>query len=188
MLHRRVVDEHRRELLLSCPVHRDEPYDAGRRLLAQAVNSADQLGEARVHHVVEIAAVVDDDIRADLKAGGQMALVFLLRRRVPGKDIDAPLDERGRDIILRRQDIASGRIDLGPARLEHACEIARLRLQMYGHRHLKALKRLRLLKIPADALQHRHVVLDPPDLPLPCGRKADIPDFTHTLFPLSLKL
>ena len=64
MFHHGVVDAHHRKCKLALAVHGFQTNDAGRGLFASADDARDQVGQFGVHHMDQITAVVDDDIRA----------------------------------------------------------------------------------------------------------------------------
>ena len=130
-------------------------------------------------HFIEVAPVVYNDLRPDLKAACQMMIVFFLRGPMPRKDIDPSLHKRRCNVVLGRQHVAARRIYFRSARFQYAGQVTGLGLQMDGYSHFQPLKRLCLLKITANAPQHRHMLLYPADLTLARRRQADISDFTH---------
>ena len=66
MLAVRVVYLNHRELKLIVPCHGFQSEDTGCGFFASADNIRDQVAEFGMHHVNQIAAVIDDDIGADL--------------------------------------------------------------------------------------------------------------------------
>ena len=111
-----------------------------------------------------------------------MMIVFFLRGPMPRKDIDSSLHKCRRNVVLGGQHVAARRIYFRSSRFQHAGKVAGLGLQMDGYSHFQPLKRLCLLKITADAPQHRHMLFYPGDLTLSRGCQADISDFTHILY------
>ena len=127
----------------------------------------------------EIAAVVDDDVRAGGDHGTQMGHVFIHRAAVDRVDVHAARDERRRDVVLRGERVRARDMHLRAAHLEHAAEICCFGLQMHRQRDLQAVEGALLGKLFADIAQDGHVRLHPADLALAGRGKGDIFDRAH---------
>ena len=107
----RVVHVNRRDLQLAPGVHLIESMDAGRRLLRQPANAAEQFGKLLVDHGGQVAAVVQNQIQR-LPIGEEQTLldapVELFRRlALPGVNGDARFGDRGGGVVLRRKNVAA---------------------------------------------------------------------------------
>ena len=93
---------------------------------------------------------------------------------MPGKDVQAVLDERGGHIVLRRQRVAARDGDLRTGMVEDLRHVGRLGLEVQRDDHLLARKRLRDGEFFINSCHDRHEVLDPIDLIVARRSQLDI--------------
>ena len=184
MLALRIVYLHHRELQLTLTVHCFETQYTGRSLLAAADHLRDQIPKLRMHHMHQIAAVIDDDIRSDAQHGTDMSVIFFRRAGMPGMHFQSVCHQCCCHIVLRGQGIGSRHIHLCPAGFQHLAQIRRLRLKMHGKRYFFSRKRFRLTEFLFQGSEQIAVVLYPFDLHRPTRRQRRIPDLTcHISYP-----
>ena len=174
-----VVDHDHREAQRPGAVHDAQTVDTGRCLLTAADDLRDKVRELRVHQMHQVAAVINDDVRADGEHAAQMRLIFLVRAAVDSVHIHSLCRQRRSNIVLCRQRIRSGDVHLSTAHFEHTAEIRGLGFQMHRQCDLETGKRLLARKIAADIAQNRHMCFYPADLPLSGFRKVQIFDRAH---------
>ena len=127
-----------------------------------------------------VAAVVEDHVRA-VRIGPVQGLlgappVLLERLALPGIDGDAGGSDRGRGVVLGREDVARGPADLGAERDERLDEHRGLHGHVERARDPGALERLRVRELLARAHQAGHLVLGEADLLAAVLGQAEIGD------------
>ena len=173
-----VVHEHHREAQGAGAVHRLEAQDAGRRLFAPADHIRQQVSELLVHQCHEVAAIIDDDVRAHLQYAAQVRLVLLHGRPVDGEHVQSFVYQRGGHVILRAERVAAGGIHLGAAGGKAKAQPCRLRLHVHAQGDLQAGKRLGLHEILLYPRKQGHMVADPADLQRSALPQVDVFDVT----------
>ena len=176
MLAVRVVHEHHRELQGAGAVHRLEAQDAGGRLLAAADHVRDQVRELLVHQRHQVAAIVDDDVRAHFQHAAEVRFVLVHGGPMDGEHVQPFMDQCGRHVVLRGQRVAAGGIHFGAAGGEAQAQARRLRLHVDAQRDLHPRKGLGFHEILFDAREQGHVVPDPLDLQCAAFPQVDVSD------------
>ena len=179
----RVVDVDGGDLERALLVHLVEAMHARGRLFGEADDAvlAEELGVLLVRDGGEIAAVVEDHVRA-LAAleGGELLLdapvVLLLGLALPGEDGDAGDGDGGRRVILRRVDVAARPGDLGAERRQRLDEHGGLDRHVEAAGDARALERLRRAELFAQRHEAGHLFFGDADfLAAPLG-KLDVRD------------
>jgi hypothetical protein len=98
--------------------------------------------------------------------GLEVRVVRVAVLATPGVDGDAVLrDERGSNVILRRQRVAGGEDDLRPAGLERPHQVGGLGRDVETGTDAEAVERPVALEALADETEDRHLSLGPLDAP-----------------------
>ena len=160
-------------------VHDAQAVDAGGGLLAAADDPGDQIPVLRMHQVNQVAAVVNDDVRPDLKDAAEALLVFLHRTAVARENLDPARGDGGGHVVLRRKRIGAGDVHLAPAHFEHAAEVGGLGLHMHRQRDLQPREGLLAQEVFPDPAQNGHVPFDPFDLLLAGRGEGNVSDPAH---------
>ena len=95
-----VVYHDHREAQRTGSGHDAQAVNAGRCLLAAADNAGDEVRKLLVHKMDEVAAVVNDDIGADLEHLAQAIFILLLGAAVFRENVHAAGSQRRSDVIL----------------------------------------------------------------------------------------
>ena len=133
VLRLRLVDGDDREAERAVALQRLQPDDAGRRLLGAADDVAELLAPVRVEHADHVGAVVHRDLRLVVDRGLDVLVVRVVVLALDREDGDVVLlDERGRDVVLRRQRVRRAEDDVGAAGLQRAQRGSRSRSSRAG--------------------------------------------------------
>ena len=149
---------------------------ARRRLLRAANESWKKITPGCMKHIDQIAAVINDNVRLDIECLIEEYGIFFLRAAMPCKDVNALLDKRSRNIILRGQRIAARNGNLRTRVLEDRRHVGRLRLDVQGNDHLDAGKRLRDRILLVGCRHYRHKPLHPINLCVTGRCECNIPN------------
>ena len=123
----------------------------------------------------QLEAVVDHELRSGLGDREQIGRELGLRDAVTRVHLDAALDERGTDRVLRRERVAAGGDDLRARLLQRQHEARGLRLEVHDDGDLASLE-CAVTEPVAQRRQDGHVPARPLDAPMPFGREARISD------------
>ena len=176
MLAVRIVDRDHRKMQLTVLFHFSKPCYTRGRLFAASDDFFLKTRELRADHMHDIAAVVYDDIRLRLYHAPDIQVIFFLCAAVSRVNMHAQSVKFRRDVVLRGQRIASGRVNFRSACGESLAETGGLRLKMYGKRHLQACQRSLFFEIFAHRPEQGHVVPYPGDLVCSGRSKGTVPD------------
>ena len=166
VLRPRLVDGDHREAELAVALERLQPDDARRRLLGARDHVAELLAAMRVEDADHVGAVVHRQVRAVVDGRLDVAVVGVVVLALDRVDRDAVLlDERRRDIVLRRERVRRAEDDVRAARVERAREVRRLRRHVQAGRDPVPRQRLLALEALADRGEHRHLPVRPGDPP-----------------------
>jgi hypothetical protein len=174
----RVVRGDRRERQASLRLERAQPRHTGGRFLADALDALVQVGAVLRDATRELEAVVDHELRPGFRDCEQVGGELGLRNAVTRVHLDAALDERRTDGILRRERVAAGGDHLRPRVLQREHEAGGLRLQMHDDRDLASRKRP-VTEAVAQRREHGHVLPSPLDAAVAFGREGRIGDVRH---------
>ena len=178
-----VVDVDRGELQLAVLVHLVEAVHARGRLLGEAADAAQQFRILLVHHRRQVAAVVEDHVEGLAVREEQRLLdapvELLVGHALPGVDREARLGDRGRGMVLGREDVAAAPGDLGAEFLEGLDQHGRLDRHMEAAGDAGSSERLRATVLLAEGHQARHLVLGEHDLLAAPVGKRKIGDFVR---------
>ena len=184
MLALRVVDADHGEGQISRPVHGLQADDAGGGLLTAAQDVRDQIAHLGVHHVHQIAAVVDDDVGARGQRSADMGVVFLLRGSVPGMYLKARLYQGRCHVVLCGKRVGAGHIHFRAACRQHLAQVRGLGLQMHGKGDLLSRKGLRPTEFLLQRAKQVAVSFYPLDFLFAGSGQVDVSDLAaHFLFP-----
>ena len=142
-----VVDQHHRESKLSGAVHLAQAENACGRFFAAADHLRDQVAVFRVHHVDQVAAVVNDDVRGGFQDAADAVFILFGAGAVDGEDVEAFVHEGGCDIVLGAQGIAAGDEHLRAAGGEHFAQVGRLGFEMDAEGNPQSLEREGLAEV-----------------------------------------
>src|SRR4029453_7647922 len=107
--------------------------------------------------------------------GLDVLVVGVVVLALDGEDRDVELlDERRRDVVLRRQGVRGPQDNVGAAVLERAHQVRGLASDVEARRDAVARERLLALEALADRRQHRHLPVGPLDPAQPFGRPPHI--------------
>ncbi len=175
----RVVRRDRRERQQAVLLERTQARDARRRLFAHARELRVELRPVLRHPPRQLRAVVDHELGAALRDREQVGGELLLRHAVARMHLDAFLDERRADGVLRRERVGpcGDHVRTRGAQREH--EAGGLRLEVDDHRDAASVERPVLQPLLEQAVEHRHVLPRPVDAPPPFGRERRIGDAGH---------
>ena len=135
--------------------------------------------EISMQKMDQVAAVIDDEVRAGGQGILQQSGVFLLVYAVLCVDFHAAFRKRGSHVILRGEGVAAGDVHLRAAQGHDPAEIGGLRLHMDGQRDLQTGEGAGLFKLRRDGAEQGHMGLHPGDLPLAGGGQGNITDGAH---------
>ena len=179
MLALRIVDVHHREGQHPGAGAGVQAVDAGRRLLRAAEQVFAQMRIVPAQQVQQVAAVVDDEIRAARERLDEQAAVFRCVHAVHGIGLHAHGRKARRHVVLRGQGIAARGMHLRAACRKAEREKGRFGLHVDGNGDLLPGKGLFALKARADRHKGGHKILHPADLhPAGLG-KGHIADMAH---------
>ena len=152
--------------------------NAGGCLLAAADHARDQIPVLGMHHMHQISAVINDDVRSYGKDGTDMTVILFIRAVVPRMDFQSVCHKRSRNVVLCGQGVGPRDIHFRAACCKHLTKVRRLRFQMYGKRHLFACKGFGLRKLLFQSPEQIAVILHPCDLHRAAWRQVRISDLT----------
>ena len=115
---------------------------------------------------VSSSAVVDHELGAAVGDREQVGGELVGRDAVSREHLDAPLDERRADGVLRRERIRPGRDDLGARLAQREHEAGGLRLEVDDDGDAPARERTVREPLVEQPVEHRHVLPRPVDAPL----------------------
>ena len=171
----RLVDGDDREAERAVSLQRLQPDDAGRRLLGAADHVAELLAPMGVEHADHVGAVVHRDLRLVVDRGLDVLVVRVVVLALDREDGHVELlDERGRDVILRRQRVRRAEHDVRAPGLQRAGEVRGLGRHVQTGRDAVAGERLLALEALADRAEHRHVPVGPLDPPDSFAREREV--------------
>jgi hypothetical protein len=123
-----------------------------------------------VQELCQVPAVVQDNMGLGLQDGFQVGFILLRGRAAPGSHEDiARSRQRGRDVILGAQGIATGDGDLGASGAQYVSQISRLGFQVNAEGEPQIFEGLLALKLRSNSIEQAHAPLDPLDLLLSGG-------------------
>ena len=164
VLRLRLVDRDDRERELAVPLERLQPDHAGGGLLRAGDHVAELLAAGGVEDADHVGAVVHRDVRLVVDRGLDVLVVRVVVLALDRERRDPVLvDERGRDVVLRRERVGRADDDVGAARLERAHQVRRLGRHVQAGGDPVAGQRLLGLEPLADRGQHRHLPVGPLD-------------------------
>ena len=178
-----VVDRHHGKFKLAGLRHYLQAVYSRGRLLAAADDIGDEVCVFCMHEMHKVAAVVDDDIRADPEDFFKAFLILLHGAAVFGKNVHAAGCQRRGDVVLSGQGVGAGHIHLGAAHLHDAAQICSFCLEVNGKRDLHAFKWSRSPEVLAYPAQHGHIALYPVYFHLARGCELYIFNSTHVNYP-----
>jgi hypothetical protein len=176
-LGRRVVRRHDRERERALGGHPAQPDHAGGGRLAAALDVFEQVGGPGVQRVDQVAAVVDDQVRAQAQGPLEVAVVAAAVHPGPGEHRDAVVQgQRRRDVVLGGQRVGRGQRHRGAARLQQPHHHRGLRGDVQAGRDGQPLER----PLDGEALHEpghqRHGPFGVPDADVAVGRQTGIGD------------
>ena len=175
MLRHRLVDGDDRKAELALRLQRLQTDDAGRRLLGAGDDVAELLAPIGVQHADHVGAVIHREVRLviDGRLDVRVVRVVVLALDREDRDVEV-LDERGRDVVLRRERIRGAQNDIRAAGLQRPHEVRGLGRHVQAGRDAVAAQGLLLLEPVADRSEHRHLPVGPldPSLALGCEGKV----------------
>src|SRR5690606_39399138 len=119
-----VVDRDHGQLQRPFRAHPAQPDHPGGGLLAAAERLLDQLRPLQVGDVDQVAAVVQEQVRAALENRGQVAVVGGRVHAGAGEDLHSVLgDQRGGRVVLGGHRVGGGQRDVRAARREGAQQV-----------------------------------------------------------------
>ena len=164
VLGERVVDRDHREPERAVALQGLEPDHAGRRLLGRADDVAQLLAPVRVEHADHVGAVVHRQLRLVVDRGFDVLVVGVVVLALDRKDGDLELvDERGRDVVLRRERVRGAEHDVRAAILQRAHQVGGLAGDVQAGGDAVARERLVGRETLADRSQDRHLPVGPLD-------------------------
>jgi hypothetical protein len=141
---------------------------AGRGLLRQAAHLGHEIGVLVVHHLGQIAAVVEQHVRPPAVRPQDRLVdappVLLLGLALPGVDRHAACRDGRRRLILGREDVARRPTHLGAELQQGLDQNRRLDRHVQAAGDARALERLRRPVFPAQRHQAGHLGLGDGDL------------------------
>ena len=136
---------------------------------------AELLAPRRVEHADHVGAVVHREVRLVVDRRLDVRVVRVVVLALDREDGDVVLvDERRRDVVLRRERIRRAEDDVGAARLQRPHEVRRLGRDVEAGGDAIAGERLLALEALADRREHRHLPVGPLDPPLALRREGEI--------------
>ena len=172
-----VVDQDHRYTEPVLTVETLQAQDAGGSLLAAADDVGNELRELRMQDVDEVAAVIDNDVRAGLDDLPAVAPILLRSRAIPCEDIEAGVNESGGHVVLGGEGVAPGDVHLRAAGRQDLAEVRGLVLEMHREGYFQALEGPFSLELVLQAVEQRHVVPYPFDFQISVRPQGRIPDF-----------
>ena len=147
----RLVDGDDGEAELAVGLERLQPDHAGRRLLGAGDHVAELLAPGRVEDADHVGAVVHRDVRPMVDRCLEVRVVRVVVLALDRERADpVRVDERGRDIVLRRERIRGAQDDIGAARLEGAHQVCGLGGDVQAGRDAVAVEGLLALEALAN--------------------------------------
>ena len=160
----RVVDRDHREAERAVALQGLEPDHAGRRLLGRADDVAELLAPVRVQHADHVGAVVHRQLRLVVDRGLDVLVVGVVVLALDREDGDVELvDERRRDVVLRRKRVRRAEHDVRAALLQRAHQVRGLARDVQARGDAVARERLLGREALADRGQDRHLPVGPLD-------------------------
>ena len=159
-----VVDGDDGELEHAFLGHRAQADDAGRRFFGAADHAFESVGALGVQKADQIGAVVHGDLRLVIDGGEDVVVVGIVVLTLDGEHGNVVVaDQRGGDVILRRERIRGAEHDVGSAVAQADGEVRGLGRDVQAGRNADALQRLVLDEFFSDDLQHLHRLVRPLD-------------------------
>ena len=144
--------------------HGPEPDDARRRLLGPGEDLGQLIRPLLVEERHEVAAVVHRDVRMRVRDRVEVRVVRVAILAASSERADpVARDERGRDVVLRRERVRRGERHVRSARRERPHEVGRLGRHVEAGGDAQALERPLAREALADEPQDRHLPLGPFD-------------------------
>ena len=173
VLRLRLVDRDDREGELAVPLERLQPDHARGGLLGAGDHVAELLAAGGVEDADHVGAVVHRDVRlvVDRRLDVLVVRVVVLALDREGRDA-VLVDERGGDVVLRRQRVGGADDDVGATRLKRAHQVRSLGGHVQAGRDPVAGERLLGLEALADRGEHRHLPVGPLDPAYALGGEA----------------
>ena len=169
----RGVGGHDREGQRAGRRHPAQPGDPGRRGLAAAGHSRQQLGALGVQRVHQVAAVVHDQVGRAVQGAVQMGVVRLpVDARSRADEHPGLTRQRRRDVVLSRQRVRRGEVDPPPAGRDQPDQDGRLRRDVQAGRDRAPGERPLAGVLLPQQPEHRHRPLRPRDPRQPAPRPA----------------
>ena len=141
MLAIRVIYTDHREFQFSRLIHRFQADNSCGGFFTAADNRRNQFRHAGMHHVYQIPAVIDDNVRPCLQYVADMGFIFFRRTIIPCMYLQPVLYQSRCHIILSRKGIGACYIHLGTARFQYFAQISGFCLQMYRKGYFLSFKR-----------------------------------------------
>ena len=175
VLRLRVVDGDDREAERTVAFQRLEPDHPGGRLLRARDDVAELLAPRGVQDADHVGAVVHRQLRlvVDSRLDVRVVRVVVLALDRENRDV-VLVDERGCDVVLRRERVRGAQHHVGAARLQRAGEVRRLGRHVQTRGDAVAGKRLLVLEALADRGEHGHLAVSPLDAAHALGRKREV--------------
>ena len=181
----RVIYHDHGEHQLAGLLHGAKAQNPRRRLFAAADHFRQQAAVLRMHHMHQISAVVDDDLRMNLKNRGNMPLIFFVGGAVPSVYLHPVFRQSGCHVVLCRKGVAAGGVDLRSAGSQDFAQVGGLRLHMDRQGDPPAREGLFSAEILLQAAEQGHVPADPVDFAVAGGGEGNISDLrTHNQSPV----
>jgi hypothetical protein len=131
---------------------------------------AQLLAAVRMKDADHVGPVVHRQLRLVVDRGLDVLVVGVVVLALDREDGDVELlDERGRDVVLRRERVRGAEDDVGTARFEGAHQVRGLARDVQAGRDAVAGQRLLVLEALADRGEHGHLPVGPGDPARPFG-------------------
>ena len=162
-------------------MHLIEPVHSGCRLFRNAADTAQQFRISIMHHISEIAAVVQNHVKRLAVIKKQCLLdapiKLLIGHPLPGKDWHARLGNRGGRMVLRRKNIATAPCDLCAQLRQRFDENSGLNSHVQAAGHAGTSQWLRGSILLAQRHQARHLIFGQHDFLAAPISKPEIGNF-----------
>ncbi len=160
-----------------------QAVDAGGRLFGQAADFLEQIGKAVMDHRGQVTAVVQDHVERlavdEVKRLLDAPVELLFVHAFPGEDGNARRRDRGRGVILRRENIAARPADFGPQVGQRLDQHGRLDRHVEAAGNPRPLEGLAWAVLFAERHQAGHFVLGHLDLFATPFRERQIGDLVR---------
>ena len=174
-----IVDVEHGEFQLPVPFHGFQPDDPGGGFFPAAPDILFDFGIFVVHHVQNIPAVVNNDVRFGLDDQFDTFIVQFCIRTMEGIDIQSAVSQCSRDIILCGKRIGAGDVHFSSACRQDTAQIGGFGLKMDGQGDPDSLERLIGFKLFLNAAEQRHIAAYPFNLVVSGRSETDVTNVTH---------